>query len=193
MSFTLPALPYAHEALEPHFDTLTMQIHHGKHHQAYVDNLNKAIAGTANEGKSLEELVKNNFNILQINKLNKIKNDNKDVLSDTDTDSNSDNDLDDDLDNDLLNIKQEDIIDKFKLRENQTLARQNNIKNNFGSGIHNQVTGAGKSLLMMLTINDHYQKNILLYLLKYLLFHLCFQNCIECYKNYFYLIYKKSF
>ena len=59
MSFTLPALPYAHEALEPHFDTLTMQIHHGKHHQAYVDNLNKAIAGTANEGKSLEELVKN--------------------------------------------------------------------------------------------------------------------------------------
>jgi Fe-Mn family superoxide dismutase len=58
MSFTLPALPYAHEALEPHIDTLTMQIHHGKHHQAYVDNLNKAIAGTPNEGKSLEELVK---------------------------------------------------------------------------------------------------------------------------------------
>jgi superoxide dismutase, Fe-Mn family len=58
MAFTLPALPYAHEALEPHIDTLTMQIHHGKHHQAYVDNLNKAIAGTPNEGKSLEELVK---------------------------------------------------------------------------------------------------------------------------------------
>jgi Fe-Mn family superoxide dismutase len=58
MVFTLPALPYAHEALEPHIDTLTMQIHHGKHHQAYVDNLNKAIAGTPNEGKSLEELVK---------------------------------------------------------------------------------------------------------------------------------------
>ena len=57
MSFTLPALPYSHDALEPHFDTLTMQIHHGKHHQAYVDNLNKAIAGTPNEGKSLEELV----------------------------------------------------------------------------------------------------------------------------------------
>ena len=57
MSFTLPALPYAHEALEPHFDTLTMQIHHGKHHQAYVDNLNKAVAGTANEGKTIEELV----------------------------------------------------------------------------------------------------------------------------------------
>jgi len=58
MAFTLPALPYAHDALEPHIDTLTMQIHHGKHHQAYVDNLNKAIAGTPNENKSLEELVK---------------------------------------------------------------------------------------------------------------------------------------
>ncbi len=59
MAFTLPALPYAHEALEPHIDTKTMQIHHGKHHQAYVDNLNKAIAGTENENKTLEELVKN--------------------------------------------------------------------------------------------------------------------------------------
>jgi len=58
MAFTLPALPYAHEALEPHIDTLTMQIHHGKHHQAYVDNLNKAIAGTEHENKSIEELVK---------------------------------------------------------------------------------------------------------------------------------------
>ena len=58
MPFTLPALPYAHDALEPHIDTLTLQIHHGKHHQAYVDNLNKAIAGTPNESKSLEELVK---------------------------------------------------------------------------------------------------------------------------------------
>ncbi len=58
MAFTLPALPYAFDALEPYIDTLTMQIHHGKHHQAYVTNLNNAIAGTANEGKSLEELVK---------------------------------------------------------------------------------------------------------------------------------------
>ena len=58
MAFTLAALPYAYEALEPHIDTLTMQIHHDKHHQAYVDNLNKAIAGTDNENKSLEELVK---------------------------------------------------------------------------------------------------------------------------------------
>ena len=57
MAFTLPSLPYAHEALEPHIDTETMQIHHGKHHQAYVDNLNKAIAGTEHENKSIEELV----------------------------------------------------------------------------------------------------------------------------------------
>lgn len=58
MAFTLPALPYAYDALEPYIDTLTMQIHHDKHHQAYVDNLNKAIAGTPNENKSLDELVK---------------------------------------------------------------------------------------------------------------------------------------
>ncbi|MCW3462103.1 superoxide dismutase [Chitinophaga nivalis] len=57
MAFTLPSLPYATDALEPHFDKLTMEIHHGKHHQAYVDNLNKAVAGTENENKSLEELV----------------------------------------------------------------------------------------------------------------------------------------
>ena len=58
MAFTLPALPYAHDALEPHIDAKTMEIHHGKHHQAYVDNLNKALAGTPNENKSLEEIVK---------------------------------------------------------------------------------------------------------------------------------------
>ena len=58
MAFTLAPLPYAYEALEPHIDTQTMQIHHDKHHQAYVDNLNKAIAGTDNENKSLEDLVK---------------------------------------------------------------------------------------------------------------------------------------
>lgn len=57
MAFTLPALPYAYNALEPHFDETTMKIHHDKHHQAYVDNLNKAIAGTEHENKSLEELV----------------------------------------------------------------------------------------------------------------------------------------
>lgn len=59
MAHSLPELPYAHDALEPHIDAQTMQIHHGKHHQAYVDNLNKALAGTDGEGKTLEELMAN--------------------------------------------------------------------------------------------------------------------------------------
>src|SRR6201995_4148834 len=59
MAFTLPPLPYAYDALEPYIDVQTMQIHHDKHHQAYVDNLNKALAGTDGEGKTLEELMAN--------------------------------------------------------------------------------------------------------------------------------------
>jgi Fe-Mn family superoxide dismutase len=59
MAHSLPALPYAHNALEPHIDVQTMEIHHGKHHQAYVDNLNKAIEGTDAAALSLDELVKN--------------------------------------------------------------------------------------------------------------------------------------
>lgn len=59
MAFELPDLPYAHDALAPHIDKQTMEIHHGKHHNAYVTKLNGAIAGTDMEGKSLEELVKN--------------------------------------------------------------------------------------------------------------------------------------
>lgn len=57
MSFTLAPLPYAYDALEPYIDAETMTIHHDKHHQAYVTNLNNAIAGTPNEGKTIEELV----------------------------------------------------------------------------------------------------------------------------------------
>ncbi len=57
--FELPALPYAFDALEPHIDARTMEIHHGKHHAGYVANLNKAIEGTEAEGKSLEELMSN--------------------------------------------------------------------------------------------------------------------------------------
>ncbi len=56
MAFTLPALPYAFNALEPHIDARTMEIHHDKHHQAYVTNLNAAIAGTDAESKSIEEI-----------------------------------------------------------------------------------------------------------------------------------------
>lgn len=57
MAFQLEALPYAADALEPHIDKETMEIHHGRHHQAYVDNLNKAIAGTDAENKSLEDIL----------------------------------------------------------------------------------------------------------------------------------------
>ena len=59
MAFTLPELPYAYNALEPHIDARTMEIHHSKHHNAYVTNLNAALAGTEWEGKSLEELMAN--------------------------------------------------------------------------------------------------------------------------------------
>ncbi|MEQ8534379.1 MAG: superoxide dismutase [Imperialibacter sp.] len=63
MAFELPALPYATNALEPHIDARTMEIHHGKHHNAYVTNLNKAIEGTEMAGKSLEELMKSHSNV----------------------------------------------------------------------------------------------------------------------------------
>ncbi len=59
MTHSLSPLPYAYDALEPHIDAQTMQIHHDKHHQAYVDNLNKALAGTDGEDKTLEELMAN--------------------------------------------------------------------------------------------------------------------------------------
>lgn len=59
MAFTLPALPYAFNALEPHIDARTMEIHHGKHHQAYVTNLNNAIANTDADKLSIEEICKN--------------------------------------------------------------------------------------------------------------------------------------
>lgn len=59
MSFTLPALPYATNALEPHIDTKTMEIHHGKHHQAYVTNLNAALEGNEWASKSIEEILAN--------------------------------------------------------------------------------------------------------------------------------------
>lgn len=57
MSFELPKLPYAYDALEPHVDARTMEIHHSKHHQGYVNNLNAAVQGTPQEGQSLESLL----------------------------------------------------------------------------------------------------------------------------------------
>ncbi|MEZ5045676.1 MAG: superoxide dismutase [Chitinophagaceae bacterium] len=59
MSFTLPALPYEYSALEPHFDAKTMEIHHSKHHQAYVDNLNKALVDAPQAGDNIEDIMKN--------------------------------------------------------------------------------------------------------------------------------------
>lgn len=58
MPFTLPALPYATNALEPHIDAQTMEIHHGKHHQAYITNANKALEGTPWADKSVEEVIR---------------------------------------------------------------------------------------------------------------------------------------
>ncbi len=57
MAYELPKLPYAYDALEPHIDARTMEIHYTKHHQAYVDNLNKAIKGTDLEKKTVEDLI----------------------------------------------------------------------------------------------------------------------------------------
>ena len=59
MAFELPALPYAFDALEPHIDKLTMEIHHNKHHQAYVTNLNKALEGKPEANASIEEILHN--------------------------------------------------------------------------------------------------------------------------------------
>ncbi len=59
MAFTLPDLPYEFAALEPHIDARTMEIHHDKHHAAYVNNLNAALQGTEHEGKTIEELMTN--------------------------------------------------------------------------------------------------------------------------------------
>ena len=59
MAFTLPALPYAYDALEPHIDARTMEIHHTKHHQAYINNANNALTGTGLESKTAEEIISN--------------------------------------------------------------------------------------------------------------------------------------
>jgi Fe-Mn family superoxide dismutase len=68
MAFTLPPLPYAHDALEPYIDKMTMEIHHGKHHNAYVTNLNKALESAPDlASKTIEELLANNCSIVPEN------------------------------------------------------------------------------------------------------------------------------
>ena len=75
MSFSLPDLSYSLEALEPHIDKATMEIHHGKHHAAYVANLNKAVESTPElEGKSLEELLANNCSAVPENVRTAVRN-----------------------------------------------------------------------------------------------------------------------
>src|ERR1700744_2944597 len=65
MAFTLPALPYATDALEPHIDKMTMEIHHGKHHAAYVTNLNKALESAPElQNKTIEQILANNLAIV---------------------------------------------------------------------------------------------------------------------------------
>jgi Fe-Mn family superoxide dismutase len=82
MSFTLPPLPYASDALEPAIDKLTMEIHHGKHHNAYVTNLNKALeSAPALAGKTLEELLANNCAIVPENIRTAVRNNGGGVLN----------------------------------------------------------------------------------------------------------------
>ena len=71
MAFTLPPLPYPKDALEPYFDSMTMEIHHDKHHNAYVTNLNSAIANTDADKLSIEEILKNISNHTKIKSKNK--------------------------------------------------------------------------------------------------------------------------
>ena len=73
MSYQLPELPYAYDALEPHFDARTMEIHHTKHHNTYVTKLNDAVAGTEHESKSIEELI-SDLSAVPAEKLTAIRN-----------------------------------------------------------------------------------------------------------------------
>ena len=68
MAFELPALAYATDALEPHIDKMTMEIHHGKHHQAYVTNLNKALEGKPEANSSIDDIIKNISNAFSFEK-----------------------------------------------------------------------------------------------------------------------------
>ena len=73
MAFELPSLPYATDALEPHIDTKTMEIHHGKHHAGYTAKLNGAISGTDLEGKSIENILASAFGVYAVDLINQEK------------------------------------------------------------------------------------------------------------------------
>jgi Fe-Mn family superoxide dismutase len=74
MPYALPPLPYDYDALEPTIDAQTMQIHHGKHHQAYVDNLNKAVEGTEFDGRPIEQLLGALLDVTPDDKQNAVRN-----------------------------------------------------------------------------------------------------------------------
>ncbi|MDX6388032.1 MAG: superoxide dismutase, Fe-Mn family, partial [Gaiellaceae bacterium] len=74
MPYELPPLPYAYDALEPTIDEQTMKIHHDKHHQAYVDNLNKAVEGTEFDGRPIEQLLGALLEIAPEDKQNAVRN-----------------------------------------------------------------------------------------------------------------------
>ena len=73
MAYSVPDLPYAYDALEPHIDKATMEFHHDKHHQAYVDKVNAALEGTEFDGKPIEEVLKN-LDALPADKLKPVRN-----------------------------------------------------------------------------------------------------------------------
>lgn len=91
-----------------------------------------------------------------------LKNNIINAVAKIDDNTNDDNTNDDNFNdtNDIVEIEQEELIKFEGLRKNQEIARENNKKNNFSSGIHNQITGSGKSIIILLTINDHYLMNV---------------------------------
>lgn len=104
--------------------------------------------------KSFLSFIKEKYDMLNVANFKKVIIDDSDSEDDTDDDSEDNSD-----DEEIIDVKLKDVYKYEGLRKNQEIAQKNNITNNFSSGVHNQVTGAGKSIIMMLTINDHYKLN----------------------------------